>query len=101
MRGRVSLVEREIICIDKAGHEKRITVFIGIPYKNGNAWACPIEIKNLYKKLLDVVGVDSFQSLMLAIELIRSLLEDYVYQGGKLLSTERKEITVKELFEGG
>jgi len=95
------IAERKILCIEGSGGEKQVTILVGKPYQNEKAWSCPIELKNLYDKLHDSVGEDSFQSLTLALKLLRSLLEDFVEHGGKIFSFGKKEVTISDLFDKG
>jgi hypothetical protein len=81
---------------------KEVNIGIGQPYKKGEGdWACPIQLKGLFEDLLDVHGEDSFQALMLAQNLARTLLNALVEKGWKVYSYADKEVDVDTLFQVG
>lgn len=94
------VAEKDLVGIYPTGEKMIIKIRIGRPYpvEEGN-WACPVAIPGLYDKLRDIRGVDSFQALVLALSLARSLLEAFVEDGGRLLwpNTE-EEAVLSELF---
>jgi hypothetical protein len=64
----------EILWIRANGTEVLIQACVGIPYKSGNAWACPAALIGVDDRYVDIVGESSFQSLNLAMRLIRQRL---------------------------
>lgn len=65
----------------------QIDVQIGRPYEvSTDEWACPVQLIGLHK-LRDTHGGDSFQALMLAQNLARTLLAALVEEGGKLIDS--------------
>lgn len=80
-----------------------IVVRIGEPYRTKDSdWACPVAVDGLQVTLADQHGVDSFQALMLAQRLARTLLEGFIADGGVLKDADESYIVeVGELFEGG
>ncbi len=81
---------------------KEVHVGIGQPYQNEDgSWACPIQLKGLFENLADVGGEDSFQALMLAQNLARTLLNALVEKGWTVYSYADKEVDVDTLFKVG
>jgi hypothetical protein len=81
---------------------KEVNVCIGQPYqKEEGSWACPIQLKGLFEDLSDVYGEDSFQALMLAQNLARTLLNALVEKGWNVYSHANKEVDVDTLFKVG
>jgi hypothetical protein len=81
---------------------KEVHVGIGQPYqKEEGSWACPIQLKGLFEDLSDVNGEDSFQALMLAQNLIKTLLNALVEKGWTVYSYAEKEVDVDTLFQVG
>jgi hypothetical protein len=63
-----------------------IELEIGTPYQRETGeWACPVALRGLYERLAEARGVDSFQSLCMAISLAQDLLRSFRDNGGKLL----------------
>jgi hypothetical protein len=98
------VASRNLVVVDPARGELRVCISIGLPYQCGqDEWACPVALDGLYEKLRDQHGADSFQSsLMLAQNLARTLLTDFVEKGGTLLDAPGgATITVERLFTSG
>jgi hypothetical protein len=97
------IAERKVILKAADGAETLVTIKIGKPYKVDDLqWSCPVQAEGMHKKLVDQSGVDSFQALMLAQQLIRNLLKYFIEEGGVVLSVEDKSVVdVKTLFETG
>ena len=94
------IAERKIFAISTDGQKNIFNIAIGKPYPVDDvSWACPVKINGLHNKLKDVVGIDSWQSLNLAIFLVQQLLGYYVEDGGKLYWEEDGEtLSLKDLF---
>lgn len=75
---------------------------IGAPYKKDDwEWACDIEVPGIQKRT-PVHGVDSFQSLILALNVLKTILEKFEKHGGTILFPDDKErISVEEIFAHG
>ena len=81
---------------------KEVNLRIGQPYQNEEGtWACPIQLNGLFEDLPDVNGEDSFQALMLAQNLARTLLNALVEKGWSVHSYAEKEVDVDTLFQVG
>ena len=62
-----------------------IEIRFGKPYRASDVdWACPVAVDGLFSHLADQHGADSFQALMLAQNLARNLLIEFVKRGGIL-----------------
>jgi hypothetical protein len=80
-----------------------IEVQLGVPYPASDVdWACSVGLIGLYDHLSDQHGIDSWQALTLAQRLVRTLLEAFVEDGGKLFDRRGGEaVTVATLFDRG
>ena len=80
-----------------------IEIRIGQPYRASDVdWACPVAVDGLFSRLADQHGVDSFQALMLAQNLVRTLLSSFVEDGGVLRDEDGNSVVdVERLFAGG
>jgi hypothetical protein len=98
-----TVASRNLVAIHSAQGELSVRIDIGLPYQcSDNEWACPIALEGLYNKLPDVHGEDSFQALMLAQNLARTLLNDFVEKGGQLLDAPGGvSVNVERLFSSG
>lgn len=94
------IAEREMVCMKPSGEKFLVTICIGKPYRLSDIeWACPVEAKGLYDKLVDIHGVDSFQSLILAVRMLYQLLKDFIENGGRAFWADGKdELTLEDLF---
>jgi hypothetical protein len=97
------VASRSLVAVHPVKGDLAVRIEIGMPYKFGpNEWACPVSLHGLYDDLRDQHGEDSFQSLMLAQNLARMLLGDFVEKGGKLLDAPGgASVSVERLFSTG
>jgi hypothetical protein len=95
--------QRQITAVDAARGEFPVYIEIGIPYRiSAGEWACPVALNGLHNQLHDMHGNDSFQALMLAQNLAKTLLYAFVEDGGRLLHAPGgAEIDVQRLFTSG
>jgi len=95
------IAERTMVFENKSGERKSITIRIGKPYPVSNSeWACPVALDGLYKNLADQYGIDSLQSLNLAMSLAQQLLSSLEEDGGHFFFEERTgPIAVSEIFK--
>ena len=99
---RTYIAERIVYLKNTEEAVKEVNIGIGQPYqKEEGSWACPIQLKGLFEDLSDVHGEDSFQALMLAQNLARTLLNALVEKGWKVYSYADKEVDVDTLFQVG
>ena len=81
---------------------KKVNLRIGQPYqREDGSWACPIQLKGLFENLSDIGGEDSFQALMLAQNLARTLLNAFAEKGWNVYSYGDKAVDVDTLFQVG
>ena len=88
----------EIIGVDSDGKRFKIIAKVGKPYPvegKYDLWVCPISLEPLHKKLPDIHGVDSFQTLSLASKLIIDLLKNFKDKGGKLQDMTGEDFPLK------
>ena len=80
------------MCIKPDGENVPVAVKIGRPYLGeDDLWACSISLADLYPRLSDVKSDESFQSLCLAIHLVRNLLTYFKEDGGVIYSSGNKQ----------
>jgi hypothetical protein len=94
------VASRNLVAIHPSKGELPLRIEIGLPYQlSDSEWACPIALYGLYDRLHDQHGGDSFQSLMLAQNLARMLLSDFVEKGGTLLDAPGGvSVSIERLF---
>ncbi|MCD6385241.1 hypothetical protein J7M23_05630 [Candidatus Sumerlaeota bacterium] len=94
------IAEIKLFSLTPTGERQPLRIAIGKPYKiDATSWGCPVALDGLYKNLHDAVGVDSWQSLNLAIALLQNLLKNYLKDGKKLFREEGgKEVFIEDLF---
>jgi len=96
------IAEKIIYLKDTDDAVKEVNICIGQPYqKEEGYWSCPIQLKGLFEDLAEVNGEDSFQALMLAQNLARTLLNALVEKGWNVYGDENKEVDVDTLFRVG
>jgi hypothetical protein len=99
---RTYIAERKLYLKNTDEEVNEVNLSIGQPYqKEDGSWACPIQLKGLFEDLSDVSGEDSFQALMLAQNLARTLLNALAEKGWNVYSFEGKEVDVDILFQVG
>ncbi|OQP59492.1 hypothetical protein A3860_37270 [Niastella vici] len=99
---RIYIAERTLYLKNTDEEVKEVNLRIGQPYqKEDGSWACPIQLKGLFEDLSDVNGDDSFQALMLAQNLARTLLNALAEKGWTVYSYADKEADVDTLFQVG
>lgn len=96
-----SIAESRIRCLPPKGKPFTIHVQIGQPVKVDKAvWACPVDMKPLYKRLGPICGEDSLQSICLALRLIKDLLRDAQKKGNQLRIPRTKHAFPLEAYFG-
>ncbi len=93
------IASRKLVAIDAQGREFELTIAIGAPYEvSKGEWACPASMEGLHR-LRDIHGVDSWQALQLASQLIGQTLTYFVADGGRLFWLDTREpLAPEELF---
>jgi hypothetical protein len=97
------VASRNFAAADEGRGVFNVRLTIGQPYRCAeNDWACPVALEGLYEYLWDQKGVDSFQALMAAQSFARSLLEEFVQQGGRLMNGPAgQDVDLERLFTTG
>jgi hypothetical protein len=99
---RTYIAERTLYLKNTDEEVKEVNVCIGQPYQRvDGSWSCPILLKGLFEDLSDISGEDSFQALMLAQNLARTLLNAFAEKGWNVYSYADKEVDVDTLFRAG
>jgi hypothetical protein len=69
-----------------------MSIEIGTPYAvSGDEWRCPVALPGWHDNLPDIAGVDSLQSLALALRTAHTLLGHFEAEGGQLLDPQTRE----------
>ena len=94
------IATRSLLAIDPNGREFTLTLGVGLPYEiSSSEWACSVCMDGMYERLRDAHGIDSWQALQLAYQLIAQLLGYFVEDGGQLPWLEGREpIALLDLF---
>lgn len=97
------IATRELTAVRASQGEFRIRFSVGQPYRVGpGEWVCAVKLNGLHDNLSDQHAADSFQALMLAQNLARSLLTAFVEEGGRLLDSPGGNIVdIEHLFRTG
>jgi hypothetical protein len=97
------IATRELTGVDSTGREFPVKLGIGQPYQDGADWRCPVMLEGFLSIQPRLVGVDSFQALMLAQRLARQYLTAFVEErAGRLLeSPGGNSVSIEALFEEG
>jgi Domain of unknown function (DUF6968) len=78
----MKIAETTFLMTTPKGETKDIKIEIEQPYDFTESEAiCPIKINGLYKKTIEIHGVDTFQALALAFEFIRNTIISWENKG--------------------
>ena len=75
-----------------SGETKLVSVVIGTPYRSGNFWHCPCELRGIDDRYPDFPGVTSLHALAAAIWIVVSNFADQVRTGQKFYPSEEAHI---------
>ena len=95
-----AIAERVLVCERADGKRFRVTIRIGKPYRASDVdWACPVEAEGLFDRLADIHGIDSFQALVLAQGLLRTLMRGEI-EGGSTFwwADTHEQLDVEAMF---
>ena len=85
-----------VVGVPPEGARVTLTVEIGRPYEERDAWACPIAIAPLHGKLADIRGTDSFHAVWLACTLALKLLDNLKSEGWRLEYDDGSEFPIED-----
>ncbi len=89
----------EFIRVRKSGERSPMSVEIGQPRKTADGvWRTPVALHGLDGRLPDICGEDSWQSLCLAIAMVRSRLVAVVESGDRLVDAEGGDFPIEAYF---
>ncbi len=93
------IATQDILWLRGDGGKILIHALIGIPYRTSDSWACPVALIGVDGRYPDRVGVSSFQSLNLAMRLIRQRLGHLLDSGEVLVfpNSESDRLNLKVL----
>src|SRR5689334_21853901 len=94
------LAERQLVGEDAERGRFPIHIRTGRPYPDADDWRCPVTGEGVWGRMPDVAGVDSFQTLVLALTLVRQALEFFVEKGGVLRWPGTEEVVSLETAFG-
>ncbi len=83
------------------GERKTITVMVGRPYADGEAFRCPVKVTGLEPQYVDIAGETSLQALCLALRLVRQRLEHQLETGSSLLYPDQADSEDADTVELG
>ena len=87
------LVSRSILAVKPNGERLTVVLSIGQPYEvTPEEWAISVSVSGLHSRLGDVHGIDAWQVVQLAYELMAQLIGHFVEEGGKLYWPETGEL---------
>jgi hypothetical protein len=84
-----------------AQRKTSLHVLIGAPQPDGDrAWYCPVRLKGISGKERRIIGIDSWQALILGIRFVELMLRREIREGGQLFWLGHK-VRVGALFATG
>jgi hypothetical protein len=82
------------------GNQLTIRLRIGKPHAAAEGdWTCPVSIEGLRNHAADIHGIDSLQSLVLALGFARSVLADFLDKGGALFWPDEESAGAMKIDE--
>ncbi len=79
------VAERKLVFEDSRGNRFIVRSAIGVPVKiSSHDYTCKVILDGFLENLEEIHGVDSIQSLSLALKFQKQLLENFRSSGGKI-----------------
>lgn len=78
-------IERSWDLLKPTGERVRFIVRLGPAYEKNAHYYCPVRFEGWGDSPPDIEGRDALQSLLIAVDLVRSILHAYVTHGGRVL----------------
>ncbi len=94
------IAERNLYAMAPDGRGFELKIGVGSPYKlSEDEWACAVQLGGLHNNLSDQHGIDSWQALQLAYQLVAQLLAYFVQDGGQLLwEKDGEQVSLQDLI---
>ena len=93
------LAGREFEVRRAEGDPVKVVIAVGPPIKQSTGeWTCEVEAAGLFERLPAARGVDALQAVVMALSLLRTLLEAEVERGAHLCWPGGERISLGELF---
>jgi len=88
-----TIIALKLIGIAEDGTECPIEIKVDAPVqKSSQEWVCRFVLKGMKENLRpNISGNDAFQSLCIAVDFIRFMLDDFLQKGGQLLEADTRE----------
>ena len=79
------IAERALDLLHPSGHRYSFRVEFGPTYQHGHGFRCRVRFHGWEDSPPDIGGYDSLHALILAVDLVHSILKGFVQQGGRVL----------------
>ena len=95
-----SIAERRVYAVGSDGRGFDVHIGVGRPYQiTEDEWACSVRVDGLHNNLRDQHGIDSWQALQLAYQLVAQLLTYFVQDGGQLFwKKDGEHVSLQDLI---
>ncbi len=78
------IAQRNLDLVYPTGTRTTLIIELGPIYTREEAFRCPVSLRGFHETLPDIAGADSLQALLLAVDMVHSVLEAFVRRGGKI-----------------
>ena len=88
MPGTLWIASSDLLCVHPDGTEVHVMARVASPTRRRDGtWVSAFSVDGLYEAR-EMAGVDSLQALAMATSMVRALLDQFVAQGGRVLTPE-------------
>ena len=91
MKSEDTVAQIRLLRVSSAGTKLPVEVRIAKPYYDGKFWKCPVYLEGFHTKIPDICGMDSLQSLCLAIKMVGELLLHIQQEGDRVIFEHDEE----------
>lgn len=84
------IASTEIVYVPREGDEVMTEIQIGRPHRDGDTWACDVEMPEV-ERLRTIHGADSLHALLLALGFLSDRLEYLAEHGASFLWPDTRE----------
>jgi hypothetical protein len=81
------------------GERVRFTASFGPIYQSGRDYRCPVRFSGWGNSPPDIWGQDSLQAFLLAVNLVHSILHEFIERGGRVLYSDTDVDWDLEIFK--